>query len=78
MRFGALGHLALEAFQALGSNYLRVFLNRGANRNAAPDGIGARVSIRVGSAPSTASSAAAASTWDRASCQPTSASSPRR
>ena len=31
-----------------GANYLRVFLDRGANRTAAPDGIGARVSIRVG------------------------------
>ena len=31
-----------------GANYLRVFLDRGASRSAAPDGIGARVSIRVG------------------------------
>ena len=29
-------------------NYLRVFLDRGENRAVAPDGIGARVSIRVG------------------------------
>ena len=31
-----------------GANYLRVFLDRGESRSVAPDGIGARVSIRVG------------------------------
>ena len=31
-----------------GANYLRVFLDRGASRTVAPDGIGARVSIRTG------------------------------
>ena len=33
---------------AAGANYLRVFADRGTSRSVAPDGIGARVSIRVG------------------------------
>ena len=33
---------------AVGANYLRVFADRGTSRSVAPDGIGARVSIRIG------------------------------
>ena len=33
---------------AAGANYLRVFADRGTSRSVAPDGIGARVSIRIG------------------------------
>ena len=60
------------------ANYLRVFLDRGANRTTAPDGIGARVSIRVGEGAQHRFIGGSVYLGSSELSQPTSASAPRR